>query len=104
MAPSDVRCPLGSLEAFFAWQLVWNAIQFLIKQTLCFACFGCAWSTRLWVISQGSDAGAFFELWLRIASVPACVLQVVACRLDSNDSLRLSTKDIKHGSHGGGHV
>ena len=26
--------------------------DFLIKQTLCFACFGCAWSTRLWAISQ----------------------------------------------------
>ena len=47
---------------------------------------------------------AFFELWLRIASVPACVLQVVACRLDNNDSLRLSTKDIKHGLHGCGYV
>ena len=39
-----------------------------------------------------------------IASVPACVLQVVACRLDINDSLRLSTKDVEHGLHGGGHV
>jgi len=24
------------------------------------------WSTRLWAISQGSDVGAFLELWLRI--------------------------------------
>jgi len=32
------------------------------------------------------------------------VLQVVACRLDNNDSLRLSTKDVEHGLHGGGHV
>jgi len=47
---------------------------------------------------------AFFELWLGIASVPACVLQVVACRLDNNDSLRLSTKDVEDGLHGGGHV
>ena len=47
---------------------------------------------------------AFFELWLGIASVPACVLQVVACRLDNNDSLRLSTKDVEHGLHGGHHV
>jgi len=39
----------------------------------------------------------FFELWLGIASVPACVLQVMACRLDNNDSLRLSTKDVEHG-------
>jgi len=46
---------------------------------------------------------AFFELWLRIASVPACVIQVVACRLDNNDGLRLSTKDVEHGLHGGGH-
>jgi len=47
---------------------------------------------------------AFFELWLGIASVTACVLQVVACRLDNNNSLRLSTKDVEHGLHGGGHV
>jgi len=37
-----------------------------MKQTLCFACFGCAWSTRLWTISQGSDVGVFLELWLRM--------------------------------------
>ncbi|QCD99872.1 hypothetical protein DEO72_LG7g1159 [Vigna unguiculata] len=37
-----------------------------MKQTLCFACFGCAWSTRFWMISQGSDAGVFLELWLRM--------------------------------------
>jgi len=47
---------------------------------------------------------SFFELWLEIASVPACVLQVVACRLDNNDSLRLSTKDVEHGLHGGDYV
>jgi len=47
---------------------------------------------------------AIFELWLRITSVLACVLQVVACRLDNNDGLRLSTKDVEHGLHGGGHV
>jgi len=52
-----------------------------------------------WRVTQ-----VFFELWLEITSVPACVLQVVACRLDNNDSLRLSTKDVEHGSHGGGHV
>jgi len=40
---------------------------------------------------------AFFELWHEITSVPACFLQVVACRLDNNDSLRLSTKDVEHG-------
>ncbi|QCD89665.1 hypothetical protein DEO72_LG4g611 [Vigna unguiculata] len=38
--------------------------DFLMKQTLCFACFRCAWSTRLWAISQGSDVGVFLELWL----------------------------------------
>jgi len=52
-----------------------------------------------WRVTQ-----VFFELWLRITSVPACVLQVVACRLDNNDSLRLSTKDVEHGLYGGGHV
>ena len=89
---------------------------FFRKQTLCFACFGGAWSTRLWRYLKGQmlyswscGSGwrvirAFFELWLRIASVRACVLQVVACRLESNDSLRLSTKDVEHGLHGGGHV
>jgi len=35
---------------------------------------------------------------------PHVFYQVVACRLDNNDSLRLSTKDIEHGLHGGGHV
>ena len=44
---------------------------------------------------------AFFELWHGIASVPACVLRVMACRLDNNNSLRLSTKDVEHGLHGG---
>ena len=39
-----------------------------------------------------------------LVSVPTCVLQVVACRLDNNDNLRLSTKDVEHGLHGGGHV
>jgi len=47
---------------------------------------------------------AFFELWLRITSVPECVLQVMACRLDNNDGLRLSTKEVEHGLHGGGRV
>jgi len=56
-------------------------------------------------ISQGSDAGVFLELWLRMegnTSVLACVLQMVTCRLDSNDSLRLSTKDVEHELHGSG--
>jgi len=48
-----------------------------MKQTLCFACFGCAWYTRLWVISQGSDAGVFLELWLRMESNTG-ILRVVA--------------------------
>jgi len=56
------------------------------------------------VVAQDGVIRAFFELWLGIASVLACVLQVLACRLDNNDSLRLSTKDIEHGLHGGGHV
>jgi len=47
---------------------------------------------------------AFFELWHRIVSVPARLLQMVACRLEINDSSRLSTKDVEHGLHGGGHV
>ena len=59
-----------------------------------------SWSCGLgWRVTR-----AFFELWHGIASVPACVLQVMACRLDNNDSLRLSTKDVEHGLHGGGHV
>ena len=58
------------------------------------------WSCGLgWRVTQ-----ALFELWHRITSVPACVLHVVACSLDSNDSLRLSTKDIEHGLYCGGHV
>ena len=58
-----------------------------------------------WIYGSGwRVTRAFFELWHEIVSVPVCVLQVVACRLDTNDSLRLSTKDVEHGLHGGGHV
>lgn len=46
----------------------------------------------------------FLESWLRIASVYACVLQLMACRLDNSDTLRLSTKEVEHGLHGGGRV
>jgi len=48
-----------------------------MKQTLCFACFGCVWSTRPWAISQGLDAGVFLELWLRMDRNTS-ILQVVA--------------------------
>ncbi|QCD82889.1 hypothetical protein DEO72_LG2g3231 [Vigna unguiculata] len=80
----------SDMEAFCAWRLVWSARRFLMKQALCFSCLGCAWTTRLWAISQESEAGVFLELWLRME--------------DNNDSLRLSTKDVEHGLHGGDHV
>jgi len=54
--------------------------------------------------SEWKVTRALFELWHGITSVPAYVLQVVACRMDNKDSLRLSTKDVEHGLHGGGHV
>ncbi|QCD82794.1 hypothetical protein DEO72_LG2g3135 [Vigna unguiculata] len=58
--------PPGGLEAFALGDSCGAPSNFLMKQTLCFASVGCAWSTRLWAISQGSNAGVFLELWLRI--------------------------------------
>jgi len=42
--------------------------------------------------SRWSVIWAFFELWLGVASVPACVLRVVACRLAATISWDYQSK------------
>jgi len=74
---------------------VWGFGRYLKGQLLKYS-----WTCGLgWRVTR-----AFFKLWHGITSVPAYVLQVMACRLDNNDSLRLSTKDVEPRLHGGGHV
>jgi len=81
----------GGLEACFTWRLRSSAMQYCRGRKMCFACFGCAWSTRLWWYLEGRLAGipwviaqnvslelwlkigvkhvAFLELWLRMTSL-----------------------------------